>query len=194
MDAQKGYKFDDMAVAYFELGNSYYYGNENTEVDTEKALAFYQKAAECGYAPAYEQIGNIYYLSDNIPGAISAFENAVQADRFWCYCNLGIIYGFDEVYKDLYMEKSSWDNFFARAGEMISMTDDPSQFYATLFANIFNYYLIYCDEPRLKEHLPFFRKHKTHLMRFAESMIDITSHQDSVNKYTNFLLFLKRGL
>ena len=69
------------ADAQFKLGSGYYYGN-GTPIDREKAVEWWQKAAEQGHAGAQCSFGYCWYkgivVEKDITKAIEWFQKAAE--------------------------------------------------------------------------------------------------------------------
>ncbi|MEE0948376.1 MAG: GIY-YIG nuclease family protein [Bacteroidales bacterium] len=99
---------------YYDLGNDYYYGWNDTFVDLELAFSYYEKSAELGYWKAFEELGKIYlydYKKDS--KAINYFRKGAEKGIIDCYAHLGKIYMNHN--SDCYNEHNAdlaWDKFF----------------------------------------------------------------------------------
>jgi TPR repeat protein len=59
----------DDARAYYELGHSYFYGNQKCNVvqDRNRGLTFWQRAGELGSAVAFKSLANAYKKGTGVP-------------------------------------------------------------------------------------------------------------------------------
>ena len=91
----------------FDKGNSYYYGKNGVPKDYEKALFWYEKAANKGNAKAQCMLGNIYELGygvkKNDAKAVEWYNKAAEQGNVYAQCRLGYMYEMGlGVLKDYY--------------------------------------------------------------------------------------------
>lgn len=106
------------AQEMYALGEEYYLGEYGVEKDYIKAVEWYRKAAEQGYAPAQNGLGYCYQYGQ---GVSQNYEKAIEwyikaADQ--CYnkslCNLGYCYKYGQGVPKDYNKAAEW---FAKAAD-----------------------------------------------------------------------------
>lgn len=99
---------------YYNLGDDYHYGHNDTFVDLELAVSYYEKSAELGYWKAFEELGRIYlydYKKDS--KAINYFRKGAEKGIINCYALLGSIYmNHNSDYYNEHNADLAWDKFF----------------------------------------------------------------------------------
>ncbi len=85
------------------MGNCYLNGlNPNKEIDEEKALKYYEMAAEEGYVFAYNNIGLYYERHNNEKEALKYFDLSASLGESWALNKIGEYYRLKEDYKNAY--------------------------------------------------------------------------------------------
>lgn len=97
---------------FYEMG----YG---VDADSEQAMLWYKKAADCGNASAMNQLGEIYRVGRNnievdYKEALKWFKAAVEANQDDAMLNLGIMYSFGEGVE---IDKESGFHWFKKAAD-----------------------------------------------------------------------------
>lgn len=103
---------EDLKETFYSLALDYELGNNNTFIDYDKAIQFYQKAADLGHFKAYDSIGNIYELYlHNDKKAIEYYKLSVERGYFLSYIRLGIIFLSSKQYFSEQNQYIAWNNF-----------------------------------------------------------------------------------
>lgn len=99
---------------YYNLGDDYHYGLNDTFVDLELAVSYYEKSAELGYWKAFEELGRIYlYDYEKDSKAINYFRKGAEKGIINCYALLGSIYmNHNSDYYNEHNADLAWDKFF----------------------------------------------------------------------------------
>lgn len=119
-----------LAESYFLKAEKLYNGSDDDFSDLEEAVEMYEKAAELGYAAAYEKLGGIY-IDDyeeleiwnerkRLKAGIKAYRKAAEGGLWWCY---EILAKYDDDNCDVAMKK-----FFKCADEHIDEIIDTEEF------------------------------------------------------------------
>ena len=106
---------EDLGETYFQQGDNYYYGFDDTFQDIEIALTYYEQSADLGYAEAFRQLGSIWKeKKGNTYKAIRYFQEGIKHQNIECYVELGLIY-MDKYDNKFYNESNAalaWRKFF----------------------------------------------------------------------------------
>ena len=89
---------DDLAEEFYEMGDEYAYGSENTFQDIDKAIACYERSANLGKTEALHSLGMVwYYDKSNAEKALQYFHLATDKGCWISYRYLAYIYGNKEL-------------------------------------------------------------------------------------------------
>lgn len=103
---------EDLKETFYSLALDYRFGNDNTFIDYDKAIQFYQKAADLGHIKAYDGIGKIYELCfSNDRKAIEYYKLSVERGYFLSYVRLGVIFLSSEQCSSEHNQYIAWNNF-----------------------------------------------------------------------------------
>lgn len=103
---------EDLKDTYYNRALDYEFGLNNEFIDYEKAIQYYQLAADLEHIKAYHCIGNIYeYDIKNEKKSIEYYKLSVERGFFLSYINLGRIYISSETYKNEHNQYTAWNNF-----------------------------------------------------------------------------------
>ena len=106
--------------AKYKLAKCYQYGDNGFERDREKAVAWYTKAGEAGYAIAWIQLGNMYRrdVPPNMTEAIRCYENGARLNNAECMNLLGNVYRDGNGVVADYVKARKWFEGAERRGYM----------------------------------------------------------------------------
>lgn len=89
---KKGYTVEEM----YQLGENYYYGKNGYEKDYSKAVEWFRKSAEQGYAKAQNHLGVCYRFGDGVSKdyneAVKWYRKSAEQEYVWAQFNLGVCY------------------------------------------------------------------------------------------------------
>ena len=98
----KAIKLNSVA-AINTMGNCYLKGlNPEKEINEEKALKYYEMAAEEGYVYAYNNIGLYYERHNNKKEALKYFDLSASLGESWALNKIGEYYRLNNDYKNAY--------------------------------------------------------------------------------------------
>ena len=106
--------------AKYKLAKCYQYGDNGFERDREKAVLWYTKAGEAGYAIAWIQLGNMYRrdVPPNMTEAIRCYENGARLSNAECMNLLGNVYREGNGVAADYVKARKWFEGAERRGNM----------------------------------------------------------------------------
>lgn len=103
---------EDLKETFYNLALDYQFGNNNTFIDYDKAIEYYQKAADLGHFGAYNSIGQIYeFYLKNEKKAIEYYKLSVDRGYFLSYIRLGIIFLSSKQYFSEENQYIAWNSF-----------------------------------------------------------------------------------
>lgn len=103
---------EDLKETFYRLALDYELGTDNTFIDYDKAIQYYQKAADLGHIKAYNNIGDIYeFYLHNDKKAIDYYKLSVERGYFLSYVGLGIIFLSSKQYFSEQNQYIAWNNF-----------------------------------------------------------------------------------
>lgn len=96
--SDENYSNNDLAEEFYEMGDEYAYGSENTFQDIDKAIACYERSANLGKTEALQDLGMLwYYDKSNAEKALQYFHLATDRGCWESYHYLASIYGNKEL-------------------------------------------------------------------------------------------------
>ena len=115
---KKGHTVEEM----YQLGENYYYGKNGYEQDYSKAVEWYRKSAEQGYARAQYVLGICYRLGEGVPQdykeAVKWYRKSAEQGYAEAQCNLGACYYLGNGVPQDYTKAVEWYRKSAEQGDV----------------------------------------------------------------------------
>lgn len=115
-----------IASAMYSLGIAYEYG-EGVEQDNNKALEWYEKSADLGYADAITNIGYGYHFGEGVEQdynkALEQYEKAAALNNATAMNNIGYMYNYGEGVEQNYTKALEWYEKAADLGHSAAMSN-----------------------------------------------------------------------
>ncbi len=111
------------AIAYYNEGFTYLYGDplDNVEKNEPEAARFFRKAAELGYAPAQDVLGQMYQTGRGVAQyygeAINWYRKAAEQGHVAAFMHLGKMYREGVGVEQDYLKAADWYRKAAERGQ-----------------------------------------------------------------------------